>query len=190
MSRPCSVNGCEKLIMARGLCVTHYFRLRRHGSVELPQPIPLEDRFWARVKKTGPDECWEWLGSQHKPRWGSPYGRFTIKHGVRAIAHRIAYELALGPIPEGLTIDHLCRNTLCMNPQHLEPVTASENSRRANSLRIRTHCARGGHELPPIGAKSRGCSVCRRELQRTRQARQRSRKPSSGEGTSLVDKHI
>lgn len=66
-----------------------------------------------------PDGCWTWLGSADR------YGRMS-----NAYAHRVAYEVFVGPIPSGLTIDHLCFNTLCANPAHLEPVTQEENSRR------------------------------------------------------------
>jgi HNH endonuclease/C2H2 type zinc finger protein len=65
-----------------------------------------ERRFWAMVDKRGPDECWEWTGSANK--YG--YGRFSYPGGRYAKPHRFSYELHVGPIPAGLTIDHLCRN--------------------------------------------------------------------------------
>lgn len=73
--------------------------------------------------------CWEW--NRYRNEHG--YGRLN-KAGQRTMyAHRWAYELLVGPIPVGLTIDHLCLNPACVNPEHLEPVTLSENRRRANS---------------------------------------------------------
>jgi len=69
--------------------------------------------------------CWEWPGSKD----GKGYGSFRLHRKV-IMAHRCAYELWVGPIPQGLVIDHLCRNTSCVNPAHLEPVTIYENCRR------------------------------------------------------------
>lgn len=100
-------------------------------------------RFWAKVDTSG--ECWEWTANKIRG-----YGQFTAaKRKYRA--HRFAYELLVGPIPEGLEIDHLCRNRACVNPAHLEPVTRQENLRRAGvswryanaARRAKTHCKRG-----------------------------------------------
>ena len=77
-------------------------------------------------------ECWVWKGSVFKKPTGS-YGQIRTGHaGERKLvrAHRFSYEAFVGPIPEGLSLDHLCRNTLCVNPSHLEPVTHAENMRR------------------------------------------------------------
>jgi hypothetical protein len=79
----------------------------------------LASRFWPKVKLGG--GCWEWSG--YRDLRG--YGRFDS-----FLAHRIAYELTVGPIPIGLTLDHLCRNASCVNPGHLEPVSITENDRR------------------------------------------------------------
>lgn len=81
-------------------------------------------RFWWYVAKT--DECWNWTGGTTKG-----YGSFTDTNRRKVYAHRFSWELHRDPIPEGLVIDHLCRNTLCVNPDHLEPVTQQENVRRA-----------------------------------------------------------
>jgi hypothetical protein len=78
---------------------------------------------------SGADQCWLWGGLQNK--WG--YGR--VRNG--RLAHREVYRELVGEIPAGLTIDHLCRNTLCVNPKHLEPVTQAENNRRAIVARQR-----------------------------------------------------
>lgn len=92
-----------------------------------------------KIEKT--DTCWNWLG------WSkSGYGGLS-KDGKRHRAHRYIYELLVGKIPEGLEIDHLCRNKKCVNPEHLEPVTHSENMRRTKGFRKRkTHCVKG-HEF-------------------------------------------
>lgn len=79
-----------------------------------------EARFWSRVERRL-DGCWQWTGPQDH----GGYGRIS---SIRV--HRYAYELLVAPIPEGLTIDHLCQNRLCVNPAHLEPVTMIENIRR------------------------------------------------------------
>lgn len=107
--------------------------------------------------------CWNWIGADN-----CKYGIFTID-GKNVLAHRWAYEFHKGPIPKGLEIDHLCRNKFCVNPEHLEAVTAKENVRRAEKHRIRkklTHC-RKGHELTPdnisMSGKWRTCKLCRME---------------------------
>jgi len=83
--------------------------------------------------------CWEWQGCLD--RYG--YGRVTIGGAVTA-AYRMAYEAHVGPIPNGLEIDHLCRNPRCVNPEHLEPVTAAENLRRARVARQVAGASRKG----------------------------------------------
>lgn len=83
----------------------------------------LASRFWLRVHKT--DDCWLWTSTLRRG-----YGRFWIAPGRFVPAHRFAYELLVGPIPEGLELDHLCRNPACVNPAHLDPVTHRENVRR------------------------------------------------------------
>jgi HNH endonuclease len=86
--------------------------------------VPEAERFWSKVE-LGPC-CWLWLGRPN--RFG--YGRFTRSDRVVVLAHRFAYELFEGPIPEGLTLDHLCETPACVRPEHLEPVTNAENVRR------------------------------------------------------------
>jgi len=110
---------------------------------------PIADRFWRLVDKT--DSCWNYTGAKWKG-----YGQFSvqIKPGKwkTSKAHRVAYELLIGPIPEGLQLDHLCRNPACVNPDHLEPVTNRENGLRGTSFAARhaakTHCD-NGHEFTP-----------------------------------------
>jgi len=115
--------------------VDHYKRRpRKYGNSEA--------LFWSRVNKSGPNGCWLWDGAHV----GSGYGQASFG-GVRQVAHRVAYELTVGPVPESLQLNHLCRNRGCVNPAHLEPVTASENKRRAwetSSLHSATYRATMG----------------------------------------------
>jgi len=81
-----------------------------------------------------PDGCWMWTGGVT----GHGYGAFWV--GGRTLgAHRISYELYVGKIPDGLHLDHLCKQTLCVNPYHLEPVTLAENNKRKNTTTICEH---------------------------------------------------
>jgi hypothetical protein len=121
----CSIDGCDRRSRARGWCVTHYKRWERNGSPELNRPSELE-RFWNYVDKhSSPLGCWLWTGATLRG-----YARFKTK-----TAYRFAYEHLVGPIPEGLDIDHLCRVKACVNPDHLEPVTRKVNIRRGVEAR-------------------------------------------------------
>jgi hypothetical protein len=88
--------------------------------------MEFEERFWSKVAWGGDEECWQWLRATNR----DGYGQFHVPgHGMGA-AHRVAYELEVGEIPKGLTLDHNCENKSCVNPLHLEPVTQAENNRR------------------------------------------------------------
>ena len=144
----CAAQECDcAVIVARGLCAKHYKRFMAYGSTEL-QPRPTaSERFWSKVNLRGPipefrpelGRCWIWEAARGGGRTGQ-YGRFYDGQGA-VRAHRWAWESVNGPIPEGLPIDHLCRVKLCVNPDHLEPVPSSENTRRAT--RLITHCPYG-----------------------------------------------
>lgn len=105
--------------------LAHIEMLKRRKLGSPPRKLSKEERFWREVDQSdGPTSCWLWQGRSKDPKG---YGMYNGKR-----AHRLAWELANGrPIPEGLTIDHLCRNKPCCNPNHLEPVSSGENSRRA-----------------------------------------------------------
>jgi hypothetical protein len=114
------------------------------------------------------DGCWEWIACRDR----AGYGRLLVGKSA-GLAHRYIYELMIGPVPEGLELDHLCRNTSCVNPAHLEPVSHQENCRRGRQTERKTHCPRGhpysGDNLyinPNGSQKCREChrAVCRRSL--------------------------
>lgn len=93
------------------------------------------ERFWSKVERTTAEGCWLWRGQLNA--WGYGHFRRTLGPGLgRTVkAHRLAYELSVGPIPEGLTLDHLCGQRACVRPDHLEPVTNAENLRRRHARR-------------------------------------------------------
>ena len=104
----------------------------------------MSERFWKYVEKT--NSCWLWNGFVSQ----RGYGSYSCKrNGERRSykAHRLAYEMCVGPIPSGRALDHLCRNRKCVRPDHLEPVTWRENTLRGVGLSAenarKTHCVHG-----------------------------------------------
>lgn len=162
MARNCIVPNCGKPVLAREWCSMHYSRWRRWGDVVEDSPPlyerPLLDRL-ANKFLVG-DGCWEWLGTP-----STPYGSIMIG-GRSTPAHRVVYELLSGPIPPGLELDHLCRNTRCVRPAHLEPVTHQENARRGKQgvLREPLSACPHGHLLDEVNTyvSPQGWRRCRR----------------------------
>lgn len=126
--------------------------------------VELDNRFWSKVEKT--DSCWNWKANTVRGN----YGRFKYNK-KEEMAHRLSYENSKGVIPQGLVLDHLCKNPKCVNPSHLEAVTQRENVLRGNTLPakniLKTHCPEG-HEFTPENTyiskgkygNSRNCRTC------------------------------
>jgi HNH endonuclease len=141
-------------------------------------PRPNVDRLLENIGAPTHDGCWPWLGSVS----GTGYGSFSIRlaRGQRSgrVAHRLVYEVLVGPVPPELELDHLCRNRRCVNPAHLEPVTASENQIRAKR---KSRCKHGhsmtGENVVWIAGRGgrlcRRCRACHRQGVRDSRARQR-----------------
>jgi len=161
----CRIDDCPRpvKVAARQLCNSHYIQAQRAGALE-----PL-DRFAANVEQG--EGCWLWTGRTEKGgygRWGG------------GMAHRVAWVRVNGPIPDGLTIDHLCRNHACVNPSHLRLLPPSENF-SDNSWRDRQQCV-NGHEWSQAntrighrkGRTHRICRACDRDRQAKAAARRRA----------------
>lgn len=131
-----------------------------------------KDRILAKIDVDA-NGCWLWQGTRR------PDGYVQIRmpdEGLR-YAHRVSYEAFVGPIAEGMTLDHLCRVRHCVSPFHLEVVTHRENCLRGTGVSAiaaaKTHCPRG-HEYDTVGSKGeRRCSTCLRDQKRAYKRRQR-----------------
>jgi hypothetical protein len=143
-----------------------------------------EERFWAKVKKT--DTCWLWTAA----RFRGGYGQFRMDRKIVS-AHRIAYALVKGPIPEGLHIDHICRVRHCVNPDHLEAVTKRVNTLRGISpiaiAARKTHCPQGhayNDENTNLYQGRRYCRPCGIARSRAYHEAHRPARPNKLEGVA------
>ena len=126
--------------------------------------MSVEERWWSCIEKAS-NGCWVWKGVPNK----SGYGGLKV-NGKTVLAHRFGYEMLRGSIPEGMQIDHLCRNRLCVNPEHLEIVTSRVNTLRGDTIAAKefrqTHCIRGhllsGENLKMRANGKRICRQCKR----------------------------
>jgi len=166
-----------------------------HGGEVSTEREMLLRRLWSQVDKSaGPGRCWPWTGTLNN----SGYGRIYV-NGRKVLVHRLAYELEVGPIGDGLEIDHVrargCQSTACCNPAHLEAVTPEENRRRADLGRAqaaKTHCPQGhlyaGENLRIKPDGSRECRTCKRANERRFRLRRRNKKGtarSEAPGTAI-----
>lgn len=133
----------------------------RYGDDRLPE------NFWSRVSEDS-SGCWLWTGAQKGKGYANVWHNKRDDYG-----HRVAYRELVGEIPAGLVIDHLCRNRLCVNPQHMEPVTNRENLVRGVRFEPPTHCKRG-HEMTQENTARwsgrRQCRTCARDHDRNRRS--------------------
>lgn len=177
--RICVIDDCPKVATARGWCQMHYMRWWTHGDPLTVKRFhgTAEERFWRAVDASG--VCWEWTGFLTEG-----YGRFQPSVGQTVSTHLWAYRTLVGPVPDGMELDHRCRNRCCVNPDHLQPVTKVINILRGGSPHAvnarKTHCPKG-HAYDDVNTINdrnvRRCRTCRRATCReaTRRLRERRR---------------
>lgn len=148
--------GCTEPATRGPFCAKHWNKMNmrryRYGRTTLLARPTAEERFWNLVEKT--DGCWLWLGTPDQ----NGYGAFHA-HGEKWRAHRYSYTIMIGAIPDGLTIDHVCRTRLCVRPDHLEAVSPKTNSQRRSA--VITHCPKGHEYTPENTGRSNGRRFCR-----------------------------
>ncbi len=132
----CTVPNCERPHYAKGFCEAHLYRYQKYGDPLPNRAIgdrnqPIESRFLSKIRKDEESGCWLWLACTGKDGYG--YVRYN---GRRRAAHIVSYLIFMGPIPEGLELDHLCRVRNCINPAHLEAVTRKINVLRGNGPEV------------------------------------------------------
>ncbi len=126
----CSYSGCAKKSVCKGLCAAHYQQQRKGEELKPLQVqyhgLSESSRLLMRCEKKGPEECWDFIGSSCRKGW---HGQFHNDAGKNELAHRAAWRLFVGPIPEGMFVLHKCDNPVCLNPLHLFLGTQSDNAK-------------------------------------------------------------
>ncbi len=161
----------------------HYARWRLYGDVSDDHAFGNVSDFKRRralMAKIRVDElgCWVWTGT----KTAEGYGQMRVGGRRRDYTHRVSYQLHKGPIPEGLAIDHLCKNRACANPEHLEAVHPRINAMRGDAPGIvayRTNRCKRNHEFTPentitVGGRWRRCRTCENAWQRERRAKKKA----------------
>lgn len=183
--RICTVEGCDRPHEAHGLCQRHYKRLRKHGTTDVvPRSHDMTDASRVELyvdQSAGPDACWPWTAYISE----QGYGWTARDEGPQGAAHRLAYEVLVGPIPDGLTLDHICHDPdvcpergpscphrRCCNPCHLRPTSNAANMLRGSSpsaLNARRTTCPEGHPYDMIRkCGRRRCTQCEYARRRAR----------------------
>lgn len=181
----CSVAACVRGVYCRGWCDPHYRKWLKYGdpvvgTFHIRLVGTPEQRFWPRVNKSGPmpphrpelGRCWLWTTTAST---SNGYPQFRCGERM-VLCYRFSYEQVVGPVPEGLQLDHLCHNEhptcaggpdcphrKCVNPDHLEPVTNNENQGRRVGMHYAPMCRNGLHSMNDdnVRVTSTGIRVCR-----------------------------
>lgn len=129
---PCHIEGCTEPRRRRGLCKLHHWRIESYGSPEPRRNSPYKDlnaRLWEKADCSDPGGCWIWMAAVNSKGYGTtsrPPVPGQKGRSPRVYAHRLAWEVVNGPIPDGLSIDHICHERRCINPAHLRLADAAE----------------------------------------------------------------
>lgn len=188
----CSLEGCDDPHKARGMCQPHYIeQYRRERKLQPGAPqrltpellripakagyqtgVTAEQRLWNGVAKGGDGDCWEWQGA--KDGWG--YGTIGVRELGPSRAHRVAYVLTHGPIPDGLVIMHSCDNPPCCNPAHLSLGTHQDN--------MTDRDAKGRRPPPPLGEDNWVATISNKDVLEIRRA------SASGESYASIARRL